>query len=236
MAAGRNNVKIYSPTGRAGFTLVEVLIAIFIFAIVISTVYGSYRATFQIVHGSEFQLKIADSARVVAERLAEDLGSLVTGPGGLFLGETHEFSGARGDSLSFVSAAHLILRKNDNNLGPVLVEYLVESDEETGFLDLYRSDMVLLPGTTTDGGERQRHLLCRGLREFRITYLDGDGNETDDWQVDEVVPEEVVPNEDSSGAEPEESSFPALVSIELRFAESVESDGSTVFKTAVALP
>ncbi len=212
-----------------GFTLVEILIAIFIFAIVISSVYGSYRATFRIVHGSEFQLEIADSARVVMERLSDDLGSVDPVPGGFFRGESHEFSGARGDSLSFISSAHLVLRKTDFFAGPALVEYQVEPAEENGLLDLYRSDMVLLPGVEPGGNDVKKYLICRGLKEFRITYLDSEGNETEDWQGEEV-------GSPSGNTPSKKSPFPSLVSVELKFAESQESDSSTVFKSAVALP
>lgn len=217
-----------STVHERGFTLVELLIAIFIFAIVVSAVYGSYRATFQIVHGSEYRLRIANSARVVLERVTEDLGSIVTGTGGVFSGETHAFSGKRGDSLSFVSNAHLVLSKTDTLSGPALISYQVEADEETGLLNLYRSDIVLLPGTETDSDDARKHLICRGLQEFQFTYLDQDGNETDDWQVEEIV-------SGGEGAATEKSSFPSLVYIELKFAESVESDISTVFRTAVDL-
>jgi general secretion pathway protein J len=217
-----------STVHERGFTLVELLIAIFIFAIVVSAVYGSYRATFQIVHGSEYRLRIANSARVVLERVTEDLGSIVTGTGGVFSGETHAFSGKRGDSLSFVSNAHLVLSKTDTLSGPALISYQVEADEETGLLNLYRSDIVLLPGTETDSDDARKHLICRGLQEFQFTYLDQDGNATDDWQVEENVSA-------GEGAATEKSSFPSLVYVELKFAESVESDISTVFRTAVDL-
>ena len=217
-----------STAHERGFTLVELLIAIFIFAIVVSAVYGSYRATFHIVHGSEYRLRIANSARIVLERVAEDLGSIVTGPGGAFSGETHDYSGKRGDSLAFVSNAHLVLRKTDTRSGPVLIRYEVEPDEETGLLNLYRSDIVPLPGTEINDDDARKLLICRGLQEIQFTYLDLDGNETEEWQVEEVV----SPGE---GAAAEKSPFPSLVSVELRFAESAESDVSTVFKTAVAL-
>lgn len=230
IAAGKETVKIYRSIERErGFTLVELLIAIFIFAIVISSVYGSYRATFHIVHGSEYQLKTANSARIVMERLSEDLGSIVTGPGGVFQGVSHTYSDARGDSLSFVSSAHLVLRKTDTLSGHAYVQYLPELDLDTGFLNLYRVDSVLLPGAKRDGDDAEKHLICSGLLEFRFTYLDQEGNESEEWQVEE----EVSPNGD---ADPVEFQIPSLVSVELKFAESVESDSSTVFKTAFALP
>ena len=72
-----------------GFTLVELLLAIFIFSIVVSTVYGSYRVTFSLVNRTERKLEIAGRAHVVLERITEDISSLVqTGVAG-FTGEQH---------------------------------------------------------------------------------------------------------------------------------------------------
>ena len=218
---------------ESGFTLIELLLAIFIFSIVISSVYGAYRATFHIVHGSEYQLEIANKARIVVERLKIDLSSIVTGPGVVFRGERHKYADSVGDNLSFVSSAHLVLRKTDTFAGHTLIQYESELDMDTGLLNLYRTEMVLLPGGNlddqADGKNGQRHLICQGLLEFQFTYVDQDGNESEEWLVDEVVP----PVTDTP---PEEAQFPVLVSIELRFAKSVESGSSTLYKTAVALP
>ena len=216
-----------------GFTLIELLIAIFIFGIVISSVYGAYRATFTIVHGSEYQLEIANNARVLAERLQMDLGSVVTGAGAVFRGERHKYADAVGDKLLFVSSAHLVLRKSDTFAGHSLIQYESELDMDTGLLDVYRTEMVLVPGMKIEDfaadQNGQKHLICQGLREFRFTYLDQDGNETEEWLVEEAAP----PDPDRP---PEEAQFPALVSIEFSFAKSVDSDNRTSFKTAVALP
>lgn len=234
MVAGRDNVQNSLPkTPESGFTLIELLIAIFIFGIVISSVYGAYRATFNIVHGTEYQQEVANKARVVVERLNEDLRSIVTGPGSIFLGEQHAYADSVGDNLSFVSSAHLVLRKTDAFSGHTLIQYQSELDMETGLLNLYRTEVTLLPGVKledqADAQEGQKHLICQGLLEMRFTYLDRDGRESEEWQVDEVVPT-------NQSSPPEEQEFPAVVAIELRFAKSAKSEKSIDFKTAVALP
>ena len=114
--------------------------------------------------------------------------------------------------------------------GHALIQYQAELNEETGLLDLYRSDVVLLPGVDTDDLEEQKYLICRGLQEFRFTYLIRMVMKLKIGKSKEVV----VPT--SEGDAFGEWPFPSLVSVELKFAESVESDNSTVFKTAVALP
>ena len=218
---------------KSGFTLIELLIAIFIFGIVISAVYGAYRATFSIVNGSEYQLQIANRARIVVERLQADLGSVVTGPGVVFRGERHSYADTVGDKLLLVSAAHLVLRKGDTFAGQTLIQYESELDMNTGLLNVYRTEMALVPGIEIDdfaaGKNGQKYLICQGLRAFRFTYLDRDGADSEEWLVDQA------PQPDPNRA-PEEGQLPVLIAIELSFAKSVDSKDYTNFKTAIALP
>jgi len=214
---------------EGGFTLVELLFAIFIFAIVISSVYGSYSATFRIVHGAESQIKIAHTARFVLERISEDLGSLVIGPDGDLLGEAHDYSGGRGDSLSFVSSAHIALSKKDDLAGNALIQYSTEPDTESGLLNLYRSDSVFMPGIDASADEVEKHLLCEGLLEISFTYIDEEGRENDEWQSSEN-------GADGDDAAQKDILLPILIYVELKFAESIDSEKQDVFKTAVAIP
>jgi general secretion pathway protein J len=204
-----------------GFTLIELLIAIFIFAIVVSSVYGAYRSTFRTVHGSEALLSTSRNARVAMERMTDDLMAIADGPGGALRGEKLDLYGARGDSLAFVSTVHLVLNKTEALGGYALIAYSVEKDKEDGMLNLYRSDTVLLPGGNRDGKDVRKEILAQGLKEVRFTYLDKDGKATDEWQSDE-----------GQKAEP---LLPALIYLQLTFGKSIDSEGGTVFKSAVAL-
>lgn len=212
-----------------GFTLFELLIAIFIFSIVISSVYGVYRATFKTIDGSEQAIETAHTARMVLERITEDLESLVFGTGGYLRGEEHELAGRRADTISFVSAAHLMLSKDDIFRGNGLIQYVVERDDETGMLQLFRSDTSILPGGDADESPAKRYLLCGGLADFKLSYTDVEGNEVNEWATSE---------EEFSPAEPpqKEPEMPALISIELRLGDITEGDEVhlSVFKTAVA--
>ena len=93
-----------------------------------------------------------------------------------------------------------------------------------------------MPGAERGDDDIEKHLICSGLQEVRFTYLDQDGNESEEWQAEDEdwqAEEEVSPSGDDG---PGEFLLPSLVSVELKFAESVESDSSTVFRTAFALP
>ena len=207
-----------------GFTLVELLLAIFIFSIVVSTVYGSYRVTFGLVNRTEQKLEIAGKAHVVLERITEDISSLMQTDGARFTGEQHENSGMRGDSLSFVSAVHIGLTKKDDLGGYSLIQYSAEEDEETGLLNLYRSGSPLLPGTDGDDTEGQKYLLCDGLKEVKFLYFNDEGVESEEWWS--LEDESVTENQ----------KLPVMVVIVLQFAESPESEQTSIFTTSVALP
>lgn len=215
-------------TGQ-GFTLIELLLAIFIFAIVISSVYGAYQATFRITRGSQYQTEIAQQGGLVLARITADLESLVLGNDGFMEGAEHDFSGARGDSLFFLADAHIVLRKADPPAKRAMIRYTALPDGGNGLLKLYRADTVPLPGVEFREEEARQHLLCAGLKEVRFTYHDVRGNTSADWRSDDNR------TGGNNGGEqlPE---LPVLVEVELRFAESSDSERSTVFKTAVALP
>lgn len=212
-----------------GFTLVELLIAIFIFAIVISSVYGTYRATFRIINGSEEQLAISRNGRVALERIIDDLKSVVAGPGGELRGERRDQAGFRSDNLAFISSSHLALSAKDTLAGSTAIEYTAERNSASGLFDLYRSDRVLLPGGKQEESEPRRDVLAQGLREVNFSYVDTDGKIIDEWQNDGGTDAAV-------GERQEIPSLPKLVYIKLVFAQATDSEDGTVFKTAIALP
>ncbi len=231
MVDGGSEMAVWKESKRQrGFTLVELLLAIFIFAIVISSVYGAYRFSFSIIHGSEARLLIFRNARVAMERIAADLDGIVAGSGGVLEGERHDHAGKRGDSLAFVSSAHLALSKEDAVGGYTLIRYFVERDEDKGLLNLHRSDAVPFPGAADGGNEARQEILCQGLTEVAFTYLDEDGSEKEEWQSDEGD------KGSNKGERQKEPVLPALVYVKLTFAESPDSEAGNIFRTAVALP
>jgi general secretion pathway protein J len=213
-----------------GFTLVELLVAIFIFAIVVSSVYGVYRSTFEIVHGSESLLAASRAARVAMERMTDDLTAIVGDSGGALQGEKHDIAGARGDSLAFVSSIYPVLSKTETFNGYSSIVYTVELDKDAVLLNLYRSESVLLPGGDAEEKDILKEILAQGLIEMRITYLDKDGSKTDEWRSDEG---QKMLGEKGQQAEP---LLPALIYLQLTFGKSIDSKGGIAFETAVALP
>ena len=211
-------------TDKQGFTILELLLAIFIFGVVVSVVYGSYSATFHVVNSTGKKMATAIKAQAVLIRFSEDLASLVQGDGRLFTGEQNGDEGTGAESLSFISASHIGLTKRDNLAGYSTINYSAEEDESTGLLQLYRSDTPLLPGGEENNVEPLKYLLCDGLKEVRFAYFDDDSVESEEWQSGET---------ELAGGQ---QSYPVMVTIVLQFAESLESDQGPLFTTSVALP
>lgn len=218
-----------STTKNKGFTLLEVLLAIFIFSVVITAVYGSYRTTFRNIRTTEVEAEQAEQARIILERLTVDLESIYSGEGGFLRGQQEDVNDARGDSLSFTSTAHLVFHRSAQEFGLTTLSYSASPDERTGAMKLYRMDKPMTPGGADGGDEgEQGELLGEGIASFAVSYADGEGGEEDSWESErekeEETGEEALPV------------MPRLVRIELRMARSPDDGEGILYRTAVAIP
>lgn len=208
-----------------GFTLLEVLVATFIFAIVLSAVYGAYIILVNAVNVTELQADINNKARTALERIVTDLKGVYLGEGGSLQGTRLEIGGNRADTLDVTSTAHLVLSKKDLPAGFSMIRYVVQLDADAKLLQLYRVDLPYRPGYSEQAVSSEKgYLLCDGLRAVQFTYFDQAGNEVDDWHTDE----------DTGQTAEKEKNSPAMIEILLRFADEGKEDH--IFKTAVSLP
>jgi len=216
-----------------GFTLLEILIALFIFAIVLSTLFTSYSGTFTIMGDTEFQADMYGKARTVLARMQEDLESIHFSPGKKtpesidtpppptrFVGEAKEIDGRKADGLRFSSTAHLVFDEEDQNSGTAEIRYEVREAEGEA-LELYRVDTPRFeeaPEAGTGG-----LLLCDGLYSVKFTYFDREGSSYESW--------------DSTDTDATyEDKLPAVVNIVLEFLNEQNPEAPFRFMTAVALP
>lgn len=211
-------LQLFQPDG---FTLAEMLIAIFIFSAVVGMTYGAYNMTFKVIKNANTNSKYGERARIAMDRITDDLESVFLGRDGVFQGETNTFGEYRGDNLTFTSTAHLVFHKAELPKGLTSLSYTVEEDEGQGTLRLYRSDVPLLPGAVTQ--EEKGFLLCDELREFALYYGDEDGNESDAWSS-------------SKSSFSSSSGLPATVRIKLGFVSEENEEETVYYSTSVALP
>ena len=204
-----------------GFTLAEVLISIVIFSVVISMTYGAYNMTFKVINNANTNSKYGERARITLDRITEDLQSIHMGKSGLLTGETNNFGEHRGDNLTFTSRAHLVFTKEELPKGYATISYTVEEEEANSTLRLYRSDVPYLPGEAAE--EEKGFLLCDGLREFAVIYMDEDDNETDAWSR-------------GDGSFSDNGKLPKMVKIKIGFIDEDNQEETVYFSTAVAIP
>ena len=219
--------------GREGFTLLEILLAMFIFAIVLSTLYTAYTGTFRNVDETESQADIYRMARIALERMAEDLESAYIPPLALgpetegktqqaapFVAETAQISDRSADTLLFLSRAHLVFDEEEVNTTVARISYDVrQSEEDEEIFLLYRSDT---PGFE-EGPEQGTGglILCDGLHAVNFTYYDDEGRGYDRW--------------DSTNEE-FKNRLPVRVSIVLEFVNKRNPEAPLKFVSAVVLP
>ena len=227
-----NNKKPRKQGADRGFTLLEVLIAIFIFALVASAIFTVYTGTFRIIDESESRADICEMAGIALERISEDLESayvsnLTQTPGSdkanpamvLLVGEKKELMGRSCGALRFLSLAHLTFSEEEPVAKPTEIVYYVATKGEEGLLELYRSDTPL--SHERPDAESGGLLLCEGFLSIDFTYYDSDGEPHETW--------------DSGGGE-SKGKLPSRVSISMEFADSTNPDTPYKFMTGVAIP
>lgn len=236
MVSRKPGIKILAArvanTSSKGFTLVEILIAMFIFAIILSTIYTSYTGTFRIVDETESQANIYRMARIALDRISEDLASaympkeadkLKTGdsdePRYVFAGEDKEIEGRSADSLRFISRAHIVFGEQDRVSATAEISYYVEENDEGDSFILYRTDR---PDFESMDEEATGGLIvCEGLYSASFTYYDSEGEANENWD---------------STSDELKGKIPQTVSILLEFVNTSDPEKPFKFMTSVALP
>ncbi len=215
-----------------GFTLLEILIAVFILAIVLLTIFTSYTGTFRIIDETESQADTYGMARIALGRMLEDLESIyfsktsktlesegATIQPTRFGGEDKEIKERSSDSLRFLSRAHIVFDEEGEDFEVAEIIYYVKKNEDGDSLVLYRSDTLEFEETFTE--DKSGLVLCDGLFSVNFAYYDMNGEVYDSWDSTEG---DFIDR------------LPAMVSIELTFANRSNPEAPIKFMTGVTLP
>jgi len=229
-----NSINTIDPTNSGGFTLAEILIAIFIFAVVLTTIYTSYTGTFRVVNETESQAEIYRMARIAMERMVEDLestyvpkseGNAQSEENPLqyfqFVGEDQEIKGRYADTLRFISRAHINLSGDDEDTGKTEIGYYVKENEEGEDFVLYRSDRPVFEKGFLLEENSDGLVLCEGLVSANFIYYEEKGEAFENWD---------------STSEEHKDTIPRMVSILLEFVNPLNSETPLRFMTSVSLP
>lgn len=177
---------------RGGFTLLEVLVAITILGILLTTVYGAVSRTIKTKEHAESVARMASTGREAVLRIADEMEASLS-PVRV---STAVFQGVGGGSGQFLDQARFAISSRPP-FGPIggtggrvlITYYLAEQEGVPQTYLLVRSERPLpKPGATaaTADGEEDpqevRTLVVDNVAGLRMRYLDGDsGQWAENW-------------------------------------------------------
>ena len=215
-----------------GFTLLEVMLASLILALVVSMITLSLSGSLNVMEATRDQGEVYYRAQVALERISDDLASAVLPDSVDFVARPAGEGETDTPLLRFVSTAHVIFDPLRDHSGLADMSYALRPDpEEPDTLVLLRSDRLLASARGQEDEEREAeyYLLADRLRAVRFFYINQDGEALDAWDT-----------RADDGAAPEERDrlhrLPVAVRCELEFWLDREEGTSLPFQTLIELP
>ncbi len=206
-----------------GFTLIEILIAVLILGIVLTTVYASYTGTYRIVRETGADAEIYGMARSALERMTRDLQSVSPYRGAFtFTAKSYSLGDREFVRLLFRSSAHIAFTDREFPEGIAVIEYGVEEGTEKEGYGLLRSDSLFRDPSKSDeaaGG----YLLCERIEELTYRFYDEEGKEYETW-------------DSASETGNQKKMAPAAVAIRLSLVNDFDRERPHRFMTRVRLP
>ena len=213
----------------AGFTLMEVLVATAILAIVVTTVLVSFNSVFSTTAVLDESADIYEMAKNCLKRMVLDLESIHVArrpiykppefdqpPDPYRFVASVEDTGGTGfaQNLRFTSRAHVGFEKNPKKGIAEVIYYVKAADD--GHLSLIRADNLFpYPEFEKRGSDP---VLCKYVKSLSFKFYDRDGIEFDVWDSDS----------DEFGY-----ATPAAIAVKLELANTAAAH---TFETMVALP
>ncbi|MHB8770222.1 MAG: PulJ/GspJ family protein [Syntrophales bacterium] len=206
-----------------GFTLVEILIAVLILGIVLSTIYAAYTGTFRIIGETRDDAESYGMARTTLDRMTRDLQSMAPWRGAFtFLTKADTLGGTEFQRLTFRAAAHVAFNDREIPGGIAVIEYRLEEGSEKAGYVLVRSDSL-----TRDPGKEEPlaggYVLSDRVEGVTYRFIDEAGKEYETW--------------DSGGqVETQRNRAPAGVLIRLSLVNAADKERPYRFMTMVRIP
>ena len=204
-----------------GFTLIEILIAVFILGIVLSTVYASYTGTFRIIRATETDAELYGMARTVLGRMTRDLEAVAPWKGAFtFTARPYWLGNREFTRLTFRSTAHIAFGEKEEAAGIAVIEYGVEEGTEKEGYALSRSDS-LHRDPEKEEAPTGGFLLCDRVETLTYRFFDSVGKEYETWN--------------NGDDEAQKKKAPAMVEIRLGLVNEKDREHPFPFMTRVRL-
>ena len=216
------------PNPACGFTLLETMIAIFIFAVVVTTIFTSYNALFSGNKTIEQGSASYEMAKNCLSRMMMDLESIhvslppeyspqdVADSPDLYRisGDVVDIQGREFPKLRFTSMSHIAFGGKTQN-GIAEIVYYVQTEGDGRYLLKRADNLHPYPLFEEKAGDP---VLCKDVKSLTVKYYDEDATEHDLWDSD---------------AEEFGYSTPRTIRIKLELASASQP---LLFETMVTLP
>ncbi|MBF0224450.1 MAG: prepilin-type N-terminal cleavage/methylation domain-containing protein [Desulfobacterales bacterium] len=174
-----------------GFTLIEIMIAMFIFGIIITTIFSSYNAIMTRSQALDEGMEVFEMAKNCITRITQDLELLYSaqpplytrpqlyGPKDVyqFVGTVSYLNATNFPKLRFTSLAHVNF-ENEENTGICEIVYYVQQEED-GSIILKRADNIYPYPEFIE--KTSDPTLCIRVKSFSLTYYDQNNKDFDVW-------------------------------------------------------
>ena len=222
---------------KKGFTLLEILIAIFIFAIVITTIFGSFNFVFGKIDSIEEGMAAYEMGKDCLNRMTIDLESLyilqppafkISGSDDTedpfrLVGEIANIGGEDVGKLRFTALAHIPLDRQPRDGVAEITYYVTEGRDGNRVLRRSdRLDFIDPPGELSGDP-----ILCDKVKSLTFTYIDAEGTERETWDSDSADVDYATPRairiKLEIGTEENSHTFETTV-LPFLFREALEAD------------
>jgi general secretion pathway protein J len=180
------------PREPTGFTILEIMIAVFILAIIVTTLFSSYNVVLSNAGAIRERMNLGEMSKNCIDRMVLDLRSIyielppayappeLDDPPAPFriVGDKTDINTVDYSRLRFTSDAHLSFKHNPSPGGIAEIVYYAQEGEE-GNVVLRRADN-LYPYPEFEENETDP-LLCEAVKSLAFTYYDDEGTDYDNW-------------------------------------------------------
>jgi prepilin-type N-terminal cleavage/methylation domain-containing protein len=209
-----------------GFTLIEILIAILILSVVLSTVYAAYTGTFRMIRISEDNRDIYTMGRMTLHRMIQDLNNMTPYRGKFeFYAKRIKSGNQTFSRLLFTSTVNLYLGGQAGPAGISTIEYVVEEDREQEGFVLMRAETVRREHEADEQKEVKTvgFPLCNRIHSLNYKFYDLAGKDYEIWD-----------SRANSGAQKDRT--PVIIAVELNLVNPDNQDHPFKFTTKIYLP
>ncbi|MDP8237047.1 MAG: prepilin-type N-terminal cleavage/methylation domain-containing protein [Candidatus Erginobacter occultus] len=162
------------PRRDGGFTVMEILIAITLGAVILASVYGSYHMVVKTTANYNQVSDIYQTGRIVLDTLAREISGayqpLFAEKGEMFFGEDEWSAGRESDTLRMITTTSLQRSETEVGYDSYEISYYLGAGEKKGLLLMQAAPYFSLEEPFEEGEEI---ILAENVRALNFEYYDG---------------------------------------------------------------